>query len=173
MARKAKKAKKAPSVQADGDGETASKGSFVGGLVTLVVLAAASFGTVFMLPSHQTELIVKDATNVHASEEEKIDFSEETGFLELTPLTISLQEKSRILKIGITLETRAGEEAYIDPNDPRIRDAFMGYLRALRLEQIEDAAFMAQMRSQLLRRAKLILGPENIRGILITDFLVR
>ena len=49
----------------------------------------------------------------------------------------------------------------------------MGYLRALRVEQIEDAAFMAQMRAQLLRRAQLILGAENIHSILITDFLVQ
>ena len=91
----------------------------------------------------------------------------------LTPLTISLQNNNRILNIGITLETLAGEEDYIDPSDPKIRDAFMGYLRALRIEQIEDSAFMAQMRAQLLRRAQLILGAENIHSILITDFLVQ
>ena len=173
MAKKDKKAKNKASKLADGESPPSKKGGLVSSLVTLIVLGATSFGTVYMLPAPQKPPMVTEATTEHSLDQKKIDFSEETGFLELTPLTISLQERSRILKIGITLETAAGEEAYMDPNDPRIRDAFMGYLRALRLEQIEDAAFMAQMRSQLLRRAKLILGPDNIRGILITDFLVR
>lgn len=169
----ARKSKKSPAPQGGGESEPAKKGGFVGGLVTLIVLGAASFGSVYMLPPPHHDPALNDASADHRAEEKKINFTEEAGFLELAPLTISLEERSRILRIGITLETRAGEEAYIDPNDPRIRDAFMGYLRALRLEQIEDAAFMAQMRSQLLRRAKLILGADNIRGILITDFLVR
>jgi len=48
-----------------------------------------------------------------------------------------------------------------------------GYLRALKPEQIRDAAYMAQMRAQLVRRARLILGTDAVFGILITDFLVQ
>jgi len=177
MARKKEKTKKgiakAPKSETD-NAEPKKKSGFIGAFVTLIALGAASFGTVFMLPGSElaSETDHKDKAT-HTETEAKLDFTEDTSYLELSPLTISLQDNARILKIGITLETLAGEEDYIDPNDPKIRDAFMGYLRALRLEQIEDAAFMAQMRAQLLRRAQLILGVENVRGILITDFLVR
>ena len=170
MAKKDKKQKKTET----GDETPKKKGGAIGALVTLVALGAASFGTVFMLPGNDQESEVSHNAEMTSYEaEEKLDLTVDTSYLELTPLTISLQTNNRILKIGVTLETLAGEEDYIDPNDPKIRDAFMGYLRALRLEQIEDAAFMAQMRAQLLRRAQLVLGAETIHGILITDFLVR
>jgi len=177
MAKKKKKppkgAAKAPAKETD-EASPKKKGEFIGSFVTLIALGAASFGTVFMLPGNDPAPMADHTEEAeHKEAETKLDFSEDTAFLELSPLTISLQDNSRLLKIGITLETLAGEEDYIDPDNPKIRDAFMGYLRALRLEQIEDAAFMAQMRAQLLRRAQLILGVENVRGILITDFLVR
>lgn len=173
----AKKKQKSASPAQGADGETAEKksGGIVSKAVMLVALGAASFGTVFLLP-RPGKAPQPDASHESAEGHETaepLDLDEATGYLELNPMTITLQDGMRILKIGITLETLSGEEAYIDPNDPKIRDAFMGYLRALRVEQIQDAAFMAQMRAQLLRRAQLILGPEKVRGILITDFLVR
>lgn len=169
--------KKTKNVEPSNDDEKPPKksgGGLISNALMLIVLCAASFGTVFMLPSNAAPSLKGDvAAEEGHHTEEPLSLVEETSFLPLSPLTISLQDNSKILQIGITLETAIGEEDYIDPNDPKIRDAFMGYLRALRIEQIEDAAFMAQMRNQLLRRAKLILGPENVHGILITDFLVR
>lgn len=177
MAKKKEKKPKGGAKTSENKGDEASppkKGGFIGAFVTLIALGAASFGTVFMLPGNESapEAGYEEYAG-HDEAQVKLDLTEDTSYVELSPLTISLQDNARILKIGITLETLAGEEEYIDPNDPKIRDAFMGYLRALRLDQIEDAAFMAQMRAQLLRRAQLILGAENVRGILITDFLVR
>ncbi|MEP6342116.1 MAG: flagellar basal body-associated FliL family protein [Maricaulaceae bacterium] len=171
MAKKKEKPKKGTD---NDDAPPKKKGGTIGALVTLIALGAASFGTVFMLPSNDPVSHEDNEKEMATDETQpKLDLTVDTGYLELTPLTLSLQNNNRILKIGITLETLAGEEDYIDANDPKIRDAFTGYLRALRLEQIEDAAFMAQMRAQLLRRAQLILGAENIRSILITDFLVQ
>jgi len=174
MAKKKAKAK-TPADQADnGKSGKKSGGGFLSQIFILVALGAASFGTVFMLPGANPGTAPETVEEVeHEAEVPELDLTEELGYLALTPLTISLQDDSRILKIGITLETLAGEEEYIDPSDPKIRDAFMGYLRALRMEQIEDPAFMAHMRAHLLRRAQLIFGAEKIRGILITDFLVR
>jgi len=84
-------------------------------------------------------------------------------FVTLNPFTISLDGGNSLLKIGITLEV-SEEAAYdIDPNDPQLRDAFTGYLRALKPEQIRDAAYMAQMRAQLVRRARLILGTDAVK----------
>lgn len=171
MAKKKEKPKKGT----DDDAATPKKkGGAIGGAITLISLGAASFGTVFMLPSSDPVSHVDHKAEMTSDEvDPSLDLNVDTGYLDLTPITLSLQDNNRILKIGITLETLAGEEDYIDANDPKVRDAFTGYLRALRLEQIEDAAFMAQMRAQLLRRAQLILGAENIRSILITDFLIQ
>lgn len=176
MAKKKSKSKDAPAEGQDGEVEGKAKGGLLPKLAMVLALGAVSFGTVYLLPrpdagSHD---VASSSDAAHYEDEvPALELAQNTNYLELTPLTISLQNNSRILKIGITLEVQSGEEEYIDPNDPKIRDAFMGYLRALRLEQIEDAAFMAQMRAQLLRRAQLILGQDKVHGILITDFLVR
>lgn len=175
MAKKKKQKPDAAEKGVEGEETVKKSGGLIPKLSMLIALGAASFGTVFLLPRADPAPAVSDHRDAgdHADAEEVLDFTQETTFLELTPLTISLQEDMRILKIGITLETLYGEETAIDPNDPKIRDAFMGYLRALRLDQIQDAAFMAQMRAQLLRRAQLVHGTDKVRGILITDFLVR
>lgn len=174
MAKKKKQKPAAEEEQIEGaEGEQKkSKGGMISKLAMLLALGAASFGTVYLLP-RPAPVVAEAAHDDDKDEEVILDLTEETSYLELNPMTISLQDNLRVLKIGITLETLAGEETGIDPNDPKVRDAFMGYLRALRLEQIKDASFMAQMRAQLLRRAQLVLGPEKVRGILITDFLVR
>jgi hypothetical protein len=49
----------------------------------------------------------------------------------------------------------------------------MSYLRAVDVEQLADVSFLPQLRAQLLRRAKLVLGEDNVTGILVTDFLIR
>lgn len=176
MAKKKKsKSKDAAPVEGEDAKPAKSGGGLVPKLGMVLALGLVSFGTVYFLPRPDpvTPHATASDTSDHHADEPEIDLTENTNYLELTPLTISLQDNRRVLKIGITLEVIEGQESEIDPSDPKVRDAFMGYLRALRLEQIEDAAFMAQMRAQLLRRAQLILGPETVRGILITDFLVR
>lgn len=172
----AKKQQKTPKPETAEDGAPEKKG---GGLISKIGLAVAvglvSFGTVYLLP-RPDPAPAPDASAEHEGgghAEPELDLDEDTEYFELDPFTISLQNNNRILKIGITLEVISGESDYIDPSDPKLRDAFTGYLRALRLEQIEDAAFMAQMRAQLLRRAQLIFGEDEVRGILITDFMVR
>lgn len=174
MASKKSKPKK-PDAADGSQPESKPSGGLVSKLVLAVAVGLVSFGTVFLLPrpdapAHDT---AEASDPGHGETAEEFELSADTSYLELTPFTISLQNNNRILKIGITLEVLSSEYDYIDPSDPKVRDAFTGYLRALRLEQIEDAAFMAQMRAHLLRRAQLVFGQDEVRGILITDFLVR
>lgn len=178
MAKKKDKKAKAASPDAESDateGSGKSGSSLIFQIIMVLVVGAASFAAVFLLPRDEPASTEHGSEHgsEHADAEPELDLAPDTTFLELTPLTLSLSDNRRTLKIGITLEVISGEEGYIDPDDPKIRDAFMGYLRSLRTEQLEDAAFMAQMRAQLLRRAEVILGPGKIHGILITDFLVR
>lgn len=175
MAGKKKKEKKVKPEDGDTGDTNVKSGGILPKAAMFVALLAVSFGTVYLLPRPAPVTVVEASSDSDHSEDaaHEMDLEEDTSYFELNPFTISLQGNNRILKIGITLEVISGEADYIDPSDPKVRDAFTGYLRALRLEQIEDAAFMAQMRAQLLRRAQLILGQENVRGILITDFLVR
>lgn len=175
MAKKEKKKKGAAQPAKDGDPPAPKKGGgLIGQISLMVVLGAGSFGTVWFLPS-RVETVPASASEAadHVPAAEPLDLKIDPEFVALNPFTISLDGGNSLLKIGITLEV-SEEAAYdIDPNDPQLRDAFTGYLRALKPDQIRDAAYMAQMRAQLVRRARLILGTDAVFGILITDFLVQ
>lgn len=174
MAKKKTKDKKAPAGGDAAAGAKNGKGGLIGQLVLMVALGGASFGTVLFLPSHAGPALESDASEHDAdSAPPPLDLKHESTFVELSPFTISLDGGNSLLKIGITLEMSEDVKYDIDPNDPRLRDAFTGYLRALKPEQIRDVAYMARMRAQLLRRARLIFESDAIYSILITDFLVQ
>ena len=160
-------------------GKAAKKsGGLVGQLVTAVVAGAAAFGTVFFLPEETAaEAPVCEMAAAAKKEEAVIEEPslDEISFVELEPLLISLGQgaNARHLKIGLTLETPYGYEEDIKYAQPKLRDAFTGYLRALEMEYLEDPSSMVRLRAQLLRRAEVVLGTETVHGVLITDFLVR
>lgn len=148
------------------------KGGRLAAIITPIVLAGVAFGTVYFLPEEDPVIIAESVETDHKKE---IDIGVPTDMatVPLDQMTVSIGQNKQVLRIGITLEAPYSSVDYISPDDPRLRDAFMGYLRAIEVSQLQDAAFMAQLRAQLLRRAKLVLGPENVYGVLITDFLVR
>jgi len=173
MAKKPKKQKADKATPEDGDAPKKGKGGLIGNIALMLAVGGASFATVLFLPSNEAAPIYDEAS-AEKSEKQDPDYDLERAvtFSTLTPLTLTLQDGTRLLKIGITLEIAEGAEL-IDPDDPKIKDAFTGYLRALKIDQVQDAAFMAKMRAQLLRRAQLIHGKDTVFSVLITDFLVR
>ncbi|PHR91198.1 MAG: hypothetical protein COA69_11790 [Robiginitomaculum sp.] len=171
-----KKPKKNPKGDAaKGGADGAKKGGMVGKLALVVAMGATSFCTVFFLPKEDTvtpEHVEAGEHDVPAVEElppEPIV----TAFLDMESFTVSLKGRRRILRLGVALEAPEDMVEFIDPNDPQLRDAFMGYLSAIDIAQVEDAAFLVRLRSQLTRRAKFVLGDANVQNVLITDFLVR
>ncbi len=175
MAKKNKKDKGNLEVSAEDAEGQPKKGGLIGAILTPLLLAAASFGTVYSLPSGEAKFPAEDhAETEEYHAEEHIDFtSKNLDIVELNEFVISLREGRQVLRILLAVEAPSESASTIDPNDLRLRDAFMSYLRAIEVEQLEDVTFMPQLRAQLLRRAKLVLGDENVSGILITDFLIR
>jgi len=150
-----------------------SKGGLIGAILTPVLLGAASFGTVFSLPGPKTAPAAH-SDETHKEVVETVSFKpEEQGIIILNEFVISIRSDRQVLRILLALETPKDNMENIDPNDLRLRDAFMSYLRAVEVEQLADVSFLPQLRAQLLRRAKLVLGEDNVTGILVTDFLIR
>lgn len=81
--------------------------------------------------------------------------------------------KQRAIKVTIALELRHGEkEDALKPFVPRIRDATLGYLRALAYEDAADSGHVERMRADMLERfAKL--GAFSVEQVLITDFVTQ
>ena len=151
------------------------KAGVIGKLVLSLTLAITSFCTVYFLPRE----IAPNSTTTpdqHSASQTNEDFVPKhiaTAFVTLEPFTVSMKGRSRILRLGITLEVPEVNISEVDADNPKLRDAFMGYLSVLDMQQVEDAAFLVGLRAQLTRRAKFVLGENNIQNILITDFMVR
>lgn len=175
MAKKKKKDKGNPEAAGEAEDGKPKKGGLIGAILTPILLAAASFGTVYSLPGQKVEVEHSgEMTEEAYKAEEHLDFTPKNlDIVELNEFVVSLRQGRQVLRILLAVEAPSESAASIDPNDLRLRDAFMSYLRAIEVEQLEDVTFMPQLRAQLLRRAKLVLGDENVSGILITDFLIR
>lgn len=173
--KKEKKPKKAKA--AKGEGGDAKKGGMMGKVALIVVMGATSFCTVFFLPRPEPVVAVITAeADAHAKpEHEEVPEPEKipTAFLDMKSFTVSLKGRERVLRLGVALELPEDMVDYIDADDAQLRDAFMGYLSAIDMHQVEDAAFLVRLRAQLTRRAKFILGDDAVHNVLITDFLVR
>lgn len=151
-----------------------------GGKITAIlgplILGAASFATVFLLPAPTPQLLTEGLKGDDLGDTQEIPhigIPDDLGVIELSEITVSIRNEKQVLRIGIALEAPYDLLSTIDPDDPRLRDAFMGYLRAIDVVQLEDAAFMAQLRAHLLRRSNLVLNTDSVHSVLITDFLVR
>ena len=173
--KKADKKPKGESPEGD-DSPKSGKGGLIGALLTPLILGGVSFAAVFMLPS-PTAPYDSDASEPSAEHEPISDTYEKpdvkTDIVSLDQMTLSINRGQNILRINLALEVPSEKRETVNPADPRLRDAFMGYLRAVDIAGLEDAAFMPQLREQLLRRSKLVLGNETVTAILITDFLIR
>lgn len=167
-----KEQKKADSAKASPS--KSGKKSLVGKIVLPITLGVTSFCTVYFLPREIAPMPVEAEGYNEAQASENLALKHvATSFIVLEPFTVSIKGRSRILRLGITLEVPAVNVPKVDGSNPKLRDAFMGYLSVLDMKQIEDAAFLVGLRAQLTRRAKFVLGANNIQNILITDFMVR
>ncbi len=148
----------------------------IGQIVLATVLGTVAFGTVFLLPEPAVEMPVCPSVVMQTKEPEiETPSIDEISFVELDPLLVSLGKdlQGSHLKIGITLEAGLGYDGDVTKAQPKLRDAFTAYLRAVDISELEDPAAIIRLRSQLLRRAEVVLGPEVVHGVLITDFIVR
>jgi len=146
-------------------------------LVLAIVLGCTAFGTVWFMPARSSgtgECAPTGEVKSTATLLPELGLSEIT-FIEMEPMIITLGEEasSRNLRIGITLETAKADQEDILFAQPKLRDAFTGYLRALEVSDIEDPNSIIRLRAQLQRRAEVILGNQSVRGVLITDFVIR
>jgi flagellar FliL protein len=78
------------------------------------------------------------------------------------------------LKRKLTLETK--DQATVDalePALPRVMDAFTGFLRELRMEDLSGSAGAYRLRLELLRRVNLAIAPAQVDAVLIEEMLVQ
>ncbi|MFD1344035.1 flagellar basal body-associated FliL family protein [Litorisediminicola beolgyonensis] len=96
------------------------------------------------------------------------------AFVDLPPLVVSLNPSSSAshLRFTATLEVPRDAEAEVREVQPRILDAMNGYLRALDPKDFESRGALMLVRSQLVRRIELVIGPERLRDLLVLEFVL-
>ena len=97
------------------------------------------------------------------------------AFFSTGELIISLSPRARSKHLLIEAELEVSPEYMADLEllRPRVLDVFNTYLRAVEERDLEDPSAMPRIRAQMLRRVQIVTGPDMVRDLLITRFVLR
>lgn len=96
------------------------------------------------------------------------------SFLRLDEMTVNLDSSDGVLmRLNLHLAVPADQRDAVESQIPRIRDIFMGFLRQVDAGDVRGDAGLYWLRTELLRRARMIVGEEAVREVLIQDLLIR
>lgn len=159
-----------------------AKGGFVkrsriliGGFVLLLAGVAAGTGLWTMRQSTTQESITLDASKADVGQ----------ALLPLGRITVNVaaagalsEKRSRYLVIEPTLLYDAAfdqdeKTPDMETHQAALRDSFIEYLSQLHENDVYGSAGLADLRQELLRRAKLVIGSEAPMGILLQDFVLQ
>lgn len=98
----------------------------------------------------------------------------QAAFIPLEPLLITLAPGARAdhLRFGATLDVAPGSEAHVRALLPRVTDVLATYLRAVEPAMLDRPGALFVMRAQMLRRIALVVGPEQVNDLLVTEFIL-
>ncbi|NPB09141.1 MAG: flagellar basal body protein FliL [Thermodesulfobacteria bacterium] len=97
-------------------------------------------------------------------------------FLQLDPFIVNLADPTghRYLRAKITLEFR-NDEVYQKANEriPQINDAIIMVLSSKTVEEMLSPEGKMELRMELIRKLNELLGPNSIKNIYFTQFVVQ
>lgn len=143
-------------------------------IIALVVALAGGGGAFFAIYSGMI-LGSEDAPASTATEEERKPFTApDVVYVPIDPMVISMGKASdgRHLRFTANIEVPTNQEAAVTKVIPRIVDVLNGYMRALRMEDLEDPAALVRIRAQMLRRIQVVTGPDAVSDLLIVEFVL-
>lgn len=97
-----------------------------------------------------------------------------TAFVALEPIMMSLSAGAahRQLRLTAQLEVPADKVAEVTRLVPRLRDVANTYLHAVDPADFDEPVALIRLRDHLLYRCRLVVGEDNARDLLITEFLL-
>ncbi|SDW58659.1 flagellar basal body-associated FliL family protein [Roseicitreum antarcticum] len=145
------------------------KKSFKAILLALIVAAVLGGGGFYAVYSGMLD------TLLHA-EPEVVTPALDTdfAFVPVGPVIVSLNRRPQRghLRFAAHLETPAAAEPDVTAQLPRIVDVLNSYLHTLDANELEEPGALIRLRSQMLRRVQIVAGPEQVRDLLITEFVL-
>lgn len=95
----------------------------------------------------------------------------------LPEITVNLstaETRATYLRMNISLEfSDKAMIAEVEPNMPRVMDAFQVYLRELRVDDLGGSAGLFRLKEELQRRINLAIYPARVDDILFNDIKVQ
>lgn len=161
---------------------------FIGLPVILVILAGVA-GALFFLGGGEEE-VVAEGEHGEAHGEASADghgdghgAAEEAHLAELfqfeEPLIVDMSgpdNRSVLLEVRIALaysDHDVGEMLHREDVQMLLRDEYVEFFRALRVEDIDGSTGSHRIRMELIRRTNLVLAPKTVDGVLLPSFVMQ
>ncbi len=96
------------------------------------------------------------------------------AFVPMDPIMISLPPGSsaKLLRFIGSLEVDPSNAEEVTILMPRVLDVLNTYLRAVDVRDLEQPSAIPRLRAQMLRRVQVVTGPDRVRDLLITEFIL-
>lgn len=138
-------------------------------LLAVIVAAILGGGGFFAIYSGMLDTLIHPEPKIAAPVTDT-DFA----FVPVGPVIVSLNRRPQRghLRFAAHLETPAAAESDVTAQLPRIVDVLNSYLHTLDASELEEPGALIRLRSQMLRRVQIVAGPEQVRDLLITEFVL-
>lgn len=149
-----------------------AKGSKLKWVIILVVLLGVGGGAGF---AGYAGLIDLDSLGGGMTAHNSGISGEDSEFVGLPELIVPLGEGSRArhLRAVLHIEVAAGAGERIKMLEPRVLDVLNTFLRAVEERDIESPESFARIHAQMLRRVRLVVGEQDVRDVLVGEFVLQ
>lgn len=151
------------------------KGGALGLIIGLVGALALGGGAAFTISTGMVDIPGLTDTGAADDKEEKKEEKpeEKSVFIELSDISVPVVEARQLrqLQLRLTIETTVAHEADVGEMTPRILDTLNTMLRTTVRDDLSDPTALDRLRAQMLRRVRIVTGPEAVKDLLIVNYL--
>ena len=153
------------------------------GAAAMALCGAVAFAAVFLMGGGEGHA---ESGEAHAEAEDHGDGegkdphgkgshgASDVAFVPVEPLTVTVGSGAQRSHLRFTsqLEVPYGRQEEVAALMPRIVDVLGGYLRAVEPASLADRDASLRLRGQMLRRVRLVVGPDAVRDLLVTELVL-
>lgn len=143
-------------------------------LIGLILALAGGGGGFFLVYEGLIPLGGHGKAEGHSRSTANIVDMEGIAFVPIEPMIISIGQGSerQHLRFRAELEVNALHKPDVEALMPRVVDVLNGYLRALKISDLETQNGLVRLRTQMLRRVQMVTGQGRINDLLIMEFVM-
>ncbi len=151
--------------------ETPKKGSKIPLILGILLALMGGAGGFFAV---QQGMIGGASKEDHAESQAFVEDMPELAFVPLETLVINLPASSDAQHLLFTaqLEVNPAYASEVSSLLPRIVDVLNGYLRAVKVSELENPTALIRLRAQMLRRVQVVVGEGRVNDLLIMEFVL-